>query len=232
MSWEDSLANQIVACRVCPRLAAYREEVARHPPRRYAGASYHARGVPGFGDVRARLWIIGLAPAAHGANRTGRMFTGDRSGEWLYQALYEVGLSSAPTSHGPHDGLKLYGVFISAVIRCAPPANKPRSEEIRACSIYLEREWQELQPSLRVVLALGTIAHQKAADLLGLRPKPAFHHGSLQLSATGIYLLSSYHPSQQNTFTGRLTWPMWRSIFQTARKLMEGGASDRDGWPV
>ncbi len=135
--------------------------------RRFQGWRYHARGVPGFGDPVARLWIIGLAPAAHGANRTGRMFTGDRSGQWLYQVLYEVGLSSAPESLGLSDGLQLYGVYISAVVRCAPPANKPLSDEIHTCRAYLLREWHALRPHLRVVLALGAIAHQAAVEVLG-----------------------------------------------------------------
>ena len=221
MSWTEELGREIIACRACPRLVAYREAVAQRPPRRFQGWSYHAKGVAGFGDPQARLWIIGLAPAAHGANRTGRMFTGDRSGQWLYQALYEIGLSSAPESKDPNDNLRLYGVFISAVVRCAPPHNKPLPEEIQACQPYLLREWQELRASLRVILALGAIAHQSAARLLDLRPKPPFHHGALHESPSGIKLLSSYHPSQQNTFTGRLTWPMWKEIFEMARALME-----------
>ena len=221
MSWIEGLAKEIWACKACGRLVEYREAVARKPPRRFAGLPYHAKGVSGFGDPRARLWIIGLAPAAHGANRTGRMFTGDRSGEWLYKALYEVGLSAAPESKSPDDGLALYRVFISAVIRCAPPDNKPLPEEIKACQTYLVQEWHHLRPHLRVVLALGHLAHRVAADLISFERRPAFFHGALHTSPSGVKLLSSYHPSQQNTFTGRLTWPMWKSIFETARALME-----------
>jgi len=220
VSWIERLAREIRACQACPRLVSYREAVARKPPRRFQGAAYHARGVPGFGDPEARLWIIGLAPAAHGANRTGRMFTGDRSGEWLYRALYEVGLSSAPESKAQDDDLRLYGVFISAVIRCAPPHNKPLPAEIHACKGYLLREWEHLRPHLRVILALGGLAHRVAADLLSFERKPPFYHGAMHTSPAGVILLSSYHPSQQNTFTGRLTWPMWKSIFDTARSLM------------
>ncbi len=220
MSWIETLGKEVRACEACPRLASYREAVARKPPRRFRGAAYHARGVPGFGDPEARLWIIGLAPAAHGANRTGRMFTGDRSGEWLYRALYEVGLSSAPESKAQDDDLRLYGVFISAVIRCAPPHNKPLPMEIHACKGYLLREWEHLRPHLRVILSLGNLAHRVAADLLSFERKPLFSHGALHTSPAGVKLLSSYHPSQQNTFTGRLTWSMWKSIFDTARSLM------------
>ena len=220
MSWIERLSKEIVACRACPRLAAYREAVAQRPPRRFQGWDYHARGVPGFGDPEARLWIIGLAPAAHGANRTGRMFTGDRSGEWLYRILYEVGLSSASESLGPGDGLELYGVYISAVVRCAPPANKPLPEEIHACRAYLLEEWQALQPYVRVILALGAIAHQAAAEILDFHRRPPFKHGALCESPTGVKLLSSYHPSQQNTFTRRLTWAMWWAVFERARALM------------
>ncbi len=220
MSWVEALCAEVVACRACPRLTAHREAVAQKPPRRFQGWSYHARGVPGFGDAEARLWIIGLAPAAHGANRTGRMFTGDRSGQWLYQILHDVGLSSAPESLGPGDGLQLYGVYISAVVRCAPPANKPLPDEIHTCRAYLLQEWQALRPHVRVVLALGAIAHRAAVDLLGFHRGPAFQHGALYESPAGVKLLSSYHPSQQNTFTGRLTWAMWRVVFEKARALM------------
>ncbi len=220
MSWVEGLSQEILACRACPRLVAHREAVAQKPPRRFQGWRYHARGVPGFGDPAARLWIIGLAPAAHGANRTGRMFTGDRSGQWLYQVLYEVGLSSAPESLGLSDGLQLYGVYISAVVRCAPPANKPLPDEIHTCRAYLLREWHALRPHLRVVLALGAIAHQAAVELLGFHRRPPFQHDALYESPTGVKLLSSYHPSQQNTFTGRLTWAMWQAVFAKAKALM------------
>lgn len=220
MNWAEALCAKVVACRACPRLVAHREAVAQKPPRRFQGWSYHARGVPGFGDAEARLWIIGLAPAAHGANRTGRMFTGDRSGQWLYQILYDVGLSSAPESLDPGDGLQLYGVYISAVVRCAPPANKPLPDEIHTCRAYLLQEWQALRPHVRVVLALGAIAHRAAVDLLGFHRRPAFQHGALYESPAGVKLLSSYHPSQQNTFTGRLTWAMWRVVFEEARAFM------------
>lgn len=216
----EEVAGEILACRRCPRLVAYRAAVAQKPPRRFQGACYHASGVPGFGDPKAKLWIVGLAPAAHGANRTGRMFTGDRSGDWLYRALYEMGWASQPESRHLSDGLRLQSVYISAAVRCAPPANKPTPEELAACFPYLQREWEYLCPHLRVVIPLGQIAYIQVARLWGLRPRPPFAHNALYDIPNYPALLLSYHPSQQNTFTGRLTWKAWLAVFEKARHYL------------
>ena len=220
---------RVTGCRACPRLVAHREAVAREPPRRFRGQDYWARPVPSFGDGGFRLLIVGLAPAAHGANRTGRMFTGDRSGEWLYEALHRFGFSSAPHSPDPNDGLRLLDARITAAIHCAPPGNRPTGEELAACQPFLEEEIRSAG-RLRVVLALGSIAFRtflrtwKATDREVPTPAPRFGHGSLTRIAPGTSLLASYHPSQQNTFTGRLTRPMFHEVFATARKLCGDGA--------
>ena len=203
---------------------AHREAVAREPPRRFRGQRYWARPVPSLGDEGFRLLIVGLAPAAHGANRTGRMFTGDRSGEWLYEALHRFGFSSAPHSPDPNDGLRLLDARITAAIHCAPPGNRPTTGELGNCRPFLEEEIRRAT-RLRVVLALGSIAFRtflrtwKAAGREVPTPLPRFGHGSLTRVAPGIDLLASYHPSQQNTFTGRLTRPMFHEVFATAREL-------------
>jgi uracil-DNA glycosylase len=206
------LERRITACRSCPRLVAWREAAAADPPRRYRGERYWARPVPAFGDPGARLVIVGLAPAAHGANRTGRMFTGDRSGDWLYAALFRAGLANQPTATSAEDGLELRGAFITAVNRCAPPANKPTPAERDNCLPYLAEELRLLS-SARAILALG--AYGWAGALLALaslghevpRPRPRFAHGAA--AEIGPYrLVGSFHPSQQNTFTGKLTEPM------------------------
>lgn len=215
---------RVTACRACPRLVAHREAVAREPPRRFRGQRYWARPVPSLGDEGFRLLIVGLAPAAHGANRTGRMFTGDRSGEWLYEALHRFGFSSAPHSPDPNDGLRLLDARITAAIHCAPPGNRPTTGELGNCRPFLEEEIRHAT-RLRVVLALGSIAFRtflrtwKAAGREVPTPLPRFGHGSLTRVAPGIDLLASYHPSQQNTFTGRLTRPMFHEVFATAREL-------------
>jgi len=220
-----SLAERIIRCRLCPRLVAHREAVAAVPPPRYRGQVYWARPLPGFGDPRARVLLVGLAPAAHGGNRTGRMFTGDRSGDWLFQALYEAGFASQPTSTHAGDGLRLDGAYITATIRCAPPANKPRPAETAHCRPFLLEELGLLS-RVQVVVALGKIgwdAYLRTRRELGLglpRPLPRFGHGVRALMpGDGITLLGSFHPSQQNTFTGKLTRPMLRAVFTQARRL-------------
>jgi len=216
-------AEAVAACHRCPRLVAWREEAAADPPRRYRGEAYWARPVPGFGDPAARVVIVGLAPAAHGANRTGRMFTGDRSGEWLYGALHRAGYANQPTFERAGDGLRLDDAWITAVVRCAPPANKPTTAERDECVPWLVTEL-ELLASARVLLALGSFAWDgalRAARELGHptpRPKPRFGHGAE--AAVGPYtLLGSFHPSQQNTFTGKLTREMLDGVFARAREL-------------
>ena len=217
------LAERVTSCRRCPRLVAWREQCAADPPRRYRGERYWARPLPGFGDPRAGLVIVGLAPAAHGANRTGRMFTGDRSGEWLYGALHRAGFANQATAERRDDGLRLEGAYVTAVVRCAPPANKPTPTERDECLSWLVAELPLLE-SARVLLALGSFAWDgalRAARELGHptpRPKPRFGHGAV--AELGPYrLLGSYHPSQQNTFTGKLTREMLDGVFARAREL-------------
>jgi uracil-DNA glycosylase len=220
------LARRISACRLCPRLVRHREAVAAAPPRRYRGQDYWARPLPGFGDPAATVLLVGLAPAAHGGNRTGRMFTGDRSGDWLFRALHAAGFASQPESTHAGDGLELRGAFITATLRCAPPANKPTPGEITRCRPFLLEELT-LLARVRVVVALGKIgwdAYLRARREAGAgvpRPLPRFGHGATARMADGIVLLGSFHPSQQNTFTGRLTRPMLHRIFIRARHIAE-----------
>ena len=227
MSRRESLARlaaEIESCTLCPRLVAWREAVAADPPRRYAGEEYWARPLPGFGDRAARMLVVGLAPAAHGGNRTGRIFTGDRSGDWLFAALHRAGYANQPTSEHPADGLRLTDAYIAAVVRCAPPQNKPLPAERDNCLPYLVREL-ELLGGVRVIVALGSFAWDGALAALrrkgiAVRPKPKFGHGAE--AQAGLYtLLGCFHPSQQNTFTGKLTEPMMDAVFQRARKLAE-----------
>jgi uracil-DNA glycosylase len=219
-----ALAREVIACGRCPRLRAYGAEVARVRRKAYAGEEYWGRPVPGFGDPDAWLLIIGLAPGAHGSNRTGRMFTGDRSGEWLYAELHRQGLASAAVSTHRDDGLALRGVYITAAARCAPPGNKPTPGELDNCRAYLSREMAALG-SVRVRLLLGRIAFDafwKARRDLGLpevAPRPGFAHGATSALPEGGHALSSYHPSQQNTSTRKLTQAMWRHVFDKARAL-------------
>ena len=219
------LQHRIVRCSLCPRLVAHREQVAREKVKRYRDWDYWGKPVPSFGDPQAQLLIIGLAPAAHGGNRTGRVFTGDRSGDWLYEALYTAGFANQPTSVHKEDGLQLRGCYITAAVHCAPPDNKPLPEEFSACRPYLLQELT-LLTQVRVVIALVQIAfaaYLTARRQLGLpvpAPVPRFGHGQL-FSLNGIFLLGSYHPSQQNTFTGRLTREMFQAIFRDARILVE-----------
>jgi len=218
------LARDVIACERCPRLRAYCAEIARVKRKGRHGETYWGRPVPGFGDPEAWLLIVGLAPGAHGSNRTGRVFTGDRSGEWLYGELHRQGLASSPHALSVDDGLILRGAYITAAARCAPPDNKPTMDELDRCREYLVRELVTLQ-SVRVRLALGRIAFDallKARRELGLpelKPRPVFAHAAVALLPEGGFLLSSYHPSQQNTSTGKLTDAMWRAVFDKALAL-------------
>jgi uracil-DNA glycosylase family 4 len=216
------LAAEIASCRRCPRLVAWREEAAANPPRRFRGEPYWARPIPGFGDPAAAIFLVGLAPAAHGANRTARMFTGDRSGDWLYAALHRAGLANQPTSVSADDGLRLEGVWIGAAVRCAPPANKPTPDERDRCRPFLERELDLVEA--RVLVCLGAVGWDAALRVLAARgeqlprPKPRFGHGAE--ARVGPYtLLGCFHPSQQNTFTGKLTEPMTDSLLERAKQL-------------
>jgi uracil-DNA glycosylase family 4 len=215
------LEEEITFCRRCPRLVEWREKVAREKKAAYAEEAYWGRPLPGFGDPNARVVILGLAPAAHGANRTGRFFTGDRSGNFLFGALYRTGFSNSPVSRHAHDGLRLYGLWISAAVRCAPPQNKPTPAERDACLPYTVREL-ELLPTVKAVVCLGAFAWDAALRMYGARPKPKFAHGAEHLTPSGLTLLGCYHPSQQNTFTGVLTEPMLDAVLLRARELTEG----------
>ena len=224
MTGIEQLTGTIVNCRKCPRLVRWRERVAAEPPRRYQGESYWAKPLAGFGDPAAELLIVGLAPAAHGGNRTGRMFTGDRSGDWLYGALHRYGFANQPKSINRQDGLRLKNCYITAAVRCAPPDNKPSRIEFTRCRPYLVHELAIFE-NVRVVVALGKIAfdaYLAACRDNGVRiptPRPVFGHGA-SYRLDGIELISSYHPSQQNTFTGKLTEPMFCEIFERARSAL------------
>jgi uracil-DNA glycosylase family 4 len=216
---------RLIDCRRCPRLVDWREEAGRHPPRRYAGERYWSRPVPAFGERGSRILIVGLAPAAHGGNRTGRIFTGDESGNFLFRALHAAGLANQPASIRRGDGLALAGALLTAVCRCAPPDNRPRPDEIANCRSYLETDFRAMaQP--RVLVALGALAFAACLDLLAAsgsavpKPKPRFSHGARYRIGDG-WLLATYHPSQQNTFTGLLTQPMLRAVLRRARTLSE-----------
>ena len=218
-----AVQREVTACRRCPRLVSWREQVAAAPRAAFAGESYWGRAVPGFGDPEARLLIVGLAPAAHGANRTGRMFTGDRSGDWLFAALFRAGYASQPTSTAGNDGLTLRDAYVTATVHCAPPANKPTPAERAACRPYLARELSLLDETV-VVVALGQVAWQAVAGHYGLRPRPVFGHLAECELPGGRTLLGSYHPSQQNTFTGKLTVPMFDAVFTRAKALIAAPA--------
>ena len=211
------LATDVHKCRACPRLVEWREQVARDKRASFRDDDYWGRGVSGFGDESARLLVLGLAPAAHGANRTGRVFTGDRSGDWLYRAMHKAGFANQPTSTHRDDGLELRDAWVTAAVKCAPPGNAPLPDERLACRPFLERELA-LLPRLRVVVCLGNFAYQAAAEHFGLRPRPKFGHG-VEARVGELTLICSFHPSQQNTFTGKLTEPMIDAVFARAREL-------------
>jgi len=218
----EELTAGVIECRRCPRLVAWREQVALEKRAAYAGEEYWGRPVPGFGDPRARLVVVGLAPGAHGANRTGRMFTGDRSGDWLYRALFRTGFATQSESKGRDDGLRLTEAWITAPVRCAPPRNRPTAEERDACSDWFDREL-DLLTETRVYVTLGQFGYQALWRSLGrsrtlARPRPRFGHG-LEIALGDVTLLTSYHVSQQNTFTGRLTEDMLDAVFSRAAAL-------------
>ncbi len=215
-----SLAEEIESCRACPRLVAWRETVAADKRASFADESYWGRPVAGFGDPDARLAVVGLAPAAHGGNRTGRVFTGDRSADWLVAALWRAGYANQPTSTAVDDGLEFTGAWMTAAVRCAPPANKPTPEERDTCLPYLVRELALLE-NLEVIVALGAFAYQVVAGLFGLKPRPKFGHLTEARLPDGRLLICSYHPSQQNTFTGVLTEPMLDAVFARARQVAD-----------
>ncbi len=221
----DRLNRELIFCARCPRLVAHREKIAREKKAQYRDWTYWGKPVPGFGDPQARLLLVGLAPGAHGSNRTGRMFTGDASGDWLYQALHRFGFANRPDSISADDGLILTDCYITAAARCAPPGNKPTRQEYDNCRPYLERELR-LLANVRVVLALGRIGHEawlKAsgwwARLLASK-RPRFAHGRVTMLPDGTILLCTYHPSRQNTNTGKLTRQMWHGVFRRVRALV------------
>lgn len=220
-----ALCAEVTACRRCPRLVEYRERVAREKRRAFRDWDYWGRPLPGFGDPAARLLVIGLAPAAHGGNRTGRIFTGDRSGDWLYDTLHRFGFANQPTSTHRDDGLKLSAAYVNAAVRCAPPDNKPTPQERANCQPYLERELRLLR-NVRVVVALGRLAfdaYLSARRAVGLplpQPRPRFAHASVT-ELSNVFLIGSYHPSQRNTQTGMLTRAMFDHVFATARRLLD-----------
>ena len=225
--WLTVLNREVVACTRCPRLVAYRQEVARVKRRAYLGWEYWGKPVPGFGDPHARVLVMGLAPGAHGSNRTGRMFTGDRSGDILYRVLYRTGFASQPVSSSRDDCMQLRGAYITAACHCAPPGNKPTPAEIRNCRPYFEREL-DLLPALKVVVALGKIAFDNYLDVLKSRgtissraPFQFGHDRQFRIAEGQPVLVSSYHPSQQNTSTGKLTEKMLAGVFRRARKLAD-----------
>jgi uracil-DNA glycosylase len=217
---------KLTSCRRCPRLVAWREQAARNPPRRFAGQKYWARPVPAFGERGARIVLVGLAPAAHGANRTGRMFTGDESGNFLFRALHAVGLANQPTSVSRGDGLALEGALLSAAARCAPPDNRPRPDELANCRGYLAGDLSGMAKP-RVLVALGALAFDACLAILAAsgsaipKPRPRFSHGA-RVRIGEDWLLATYHPSQQNTFTGVLTQPMLRAVLRRAVRLASG----------
>lgn len=216
----EILRQEIISCRKCARLVAWREEVARVKRRAYRDQEYWGKPVPGFGDPKARIFVVGLAPGAHGSNRTGRNFTGDASGGFLYPALYRGGFANQPTSISRDDGLELHDVYLAASARCVPPENKPTLEEMNNCQPYLERELEILQP--RVIVCLGRIAFERVLRIYSVRnPGWKFGHGALYRLDQGPWVLCSYHPSQQNTLTGRLTAEMFDAIWTKARSLLE-----------
>jgi len=214
----ESLNKKIVSCKKCPRLAAYIRDVAKNKVRRFKDEKYYGKPLPGFGDVNAKLLIVGLAPAAHGGNRTGRMFTGDSSGDWVTKVMHKHGFASIPTSLNKDDGLILYDAYITAAVRCAPPKNKPTRDEMENCSVYLQDELKILK-NISVILCLGKIAYDATCKLLQIKPEK-FGHNKI-FTHDNYKILTSYHPSKQNTQTGRLTWKQWSAVFTKAKILMK-----------
>jgi len=212
------LNSRIIECKKCPRLAKYIADVAKVKVKRYNDWAYWGKPLPGFGDLNAKLLIIGLAPAAHGGNRTGRMFTGDSSGDWLVRALFESGFANQPTSERRDDGLKLKSAYITAIVRCAPPENKPTKQEIENCSCYLAEELKILR-NVKVVLTLGAIAFNAYTSMQNIDGLKFRHNASYKLSEKT--LVASYHPSRQNTQTGKLTWDAWMAVFRKIRKIID-----------
>lgn len=226
-----ALDGAVSVCRACPRLVTWREDVARHKRASFADEPYWGRPIAGWGESDPRILILGLAPAANGGNRTGRIFTGDKSGDWLFASLYRVGLATRETSLHAGDGQRLIGARMVATVRCAPPDNKPTIEERDTCAPWIRREVELVLPSLRVVVCLGSYGWEAALRTLGAagipipKPKPKFGHGA-EVDLASVVLLGSYHPSQQNTFTGRLTEPMLDAVFARAVELAEDRADD------
>lgn len=214
-----SLNDEITSCRRCPRLVEWRERVARVKRASFSDWEYWGRPVTGFGDPDATLLVVGLAPAAHGGNRTGRVFTGDRSGDWLFRALHRAGYANQPESVSRGDGLRLTGAYVSACVRCAPPANKPATDERDNCLPYLERELA-LLTNVRVIVPLGGFAYANVVRIVGLTPRPAFGHGAEVAIDGSRTIVCSYHPSQQNTFTGKLTEEMLDAVFKRSKELV------------
>ena len=214
-----ALKAEVIECRACPRLVEWREQVAVEKRASYRDETYWGRPIPGFGDPKARIVVLGLAPAAHGANRTGRVFTGDRSGDWLFRAMHRAGLANQPESVSLDDGLQLIGAWVTAAVRCAPPANKPLPAERDACAPFLRREF-ELLSRVEVVVCLGGFGYDAACRHFGVRPRPRFGHGVVVPLDDGPTLVCSFHPSQQNTFTGRLTEQMLDDVFAKAIELV------------
>ncbi len=211
-----ALNKKIKNCTKCPRLSQYIRDVAKNKVRRFANENYYGRPLSGFGDIKAKLLIVGLAPAAHGGNRTGRMFTGDSSGDWLAKIMYKKGFSSISSSLSKDDGLVLSNAYITAAVRCAPPQNKPTKEELETCFGYLQQEFEILK-NITVILCLGKIAYDATCKLVNQKPGK-FGHNKLFEYGT-IKILTSYHPSKQNTQTGRLTWKEWSAVFSRAKRL-------------
>jgi uracil-DNA glycosylase family 4 len=226
MSWLTILNREVITCRRCPRLVAYREEVARVKRRAYRDCEYWGKPVPGFGDPEARVLVMGLAPGAHGSNRTGRPFTGDASGKFMYPVLYETGFANQPNATDRNDGLKLRNLYITAAVRCAPPDNKPLPQELAECSHFLDREMAGLS-EVKVVVALGKIGFDAYLNYLKRGGLPVskkayvFRHGASYSMPDGKVLLASYHPSNQNTQTGKLTRQMFVEIFQEAARIAD-----------
>jgi uracil-DNA glycosylase family 4 len=211
-----ALNKKIENCTKCPRLSQYIREVAKNKVRRFTDQDYYGKPLSGFGDIKAKLFIVGLAPAAHGGNRTGRMFTGDSSGDWVVKIMYRYGYASIPTSETSHDGLILNNAYITAAVRCAPPQNKPTKEEMETCFDFLNQEYKILK-NITVILCLGKIAHDTVCKLIKVKPEKFGHNKLFEYNS--VKVLTSYHPSKQNTQTGRLTWKQWSAVFQKAKKL-------------